>query len=71
MLQNEVLEATNVAAAQLAKDYRVRVILNAAPARPLGPDLAANVVVTAGGLGLAVAERGNAPYAEAAHLSNR
>ena len=27
----------------------------------------ANVVVTAGGLGLAVAERGNTPYAEAAH----
>jgi ribokinase len=105
VLQNEVLEATNVAAAQLAKDYRVRVILNAAPARPLGPDLSANVdllvvnaveaemicgvavtslpaateaaallskqvanvIVTAGGLGLAVAERGNTPYAEAAH----
>ena len=105
VLQNEVLEATNVAAAQLAKDYRIRVILNAAPARPLGPDLSANVdllvvnaveaemicgvavtslpaateaaallseqvanvVVTAGGLGLAVAERGNTPYAEAAH----
>jgi ribokinase len=84
---------------------RVAVILNAAPARPLGPDLSAhvdvlvvnaveaemicgvavtslpaateaavllseqvaNVVVTAGGLGLAVAERGNTPYAEAAH----
>ena len=27
----------------------------------------ANVVVTAGGLGLAAAERGNTPYAEAAH----
>jgi len=27
----------------------------------------ANVVVTAGGLGLAVTERGNTPYAEAAH----
>jgi ribokinase len=105
VLQNEVLEATNVAAAQLAKDYRIRVILNAAPARPLQPDLSANVdvlvvnaveaemicgvavtslpaateaaallseqvanvVVTAGGLGLAVAERGNTPYAEAAH----
>jgi ribokinase len=105
VLQNEVLEATNVAAAQLAKDYRMRVILNAAPARPLEPDLAANidvlvvnaveaemicgvavtslptatkaaallseqvanVVVTAGGLGLAVAERGNTPYAEVAH----
>jgi ribokinase len=105
VLQNEVLEATNVAAAQLAKDYRIRVILNAAPARRLRPDLAANVdllvvnaveaemmcgvavtslpaateaaallskevanvVVTAGGLGLAVAERGNTPYGEAAH----
>jgi ribokinase len=105
VLQNEVLEATNVAAARLAKDYRIRVILNAAPARPLEPDLAANidllvvnaveaemicgvavtslatateaaallseqvanVVVTAGGLGLAMVERGNTPYAEAAH----
>jgi ribokinase len=108
VLQNEVLEATNVAAAQLAKDYRIRVILNAAPARPLEADLAANidvlvvnaveaemicgvavnslqtatkaaallseqvanVVVTAGGLGLAVAERGKSPYAEAAHPVN-
>jgi ribokinase len=108
VLQNEVLEATNVAAAQLAKDYRMRVILNAAPARPLEADLAANidvlvvnaveaemicgvavtslptatkaaallseqvahVVVTAGGMGLAVAERGKSPYAEAAHPVN-
>jgi ribokinase len=105
VLQNEVLESTNVAAAQLAKDDHIRVILNAAPARPLGSELSAhvdvlvvnaveaemicgvevtslpaatkaavllseqvaNVVVTAGGLGLAVAERGNSPYAEAAH----
>ena len=105
VLQNEVLETINVAAAQLAKSYRVRVIVNAAPARPLEPDLSANVdllvvnaveaemmcgvpvtslpaateaaallskqvanvVVTAGGLGLAVAERGNTPYAEIAH----
>jgi ribokinase len=89
----------------LAKDDRIRVILNAAPARPLGPDLSArvdllvvnaveaemicgvavtslsaaaeaaallseqvaHVVVTAGGLGLALAERGKTPYAEAAH----
>ena len=36
VLQNEVLESINVAAAQLAKDNRIRVILNAAPARPLG-----------------------------------
>ena len=105
VLQNEILESTNVAAAKLAKDNRIRVILNAAPARPLGPELSAhvdilvvnaveaemicgvavtslsaateaavllseqvaNVVVTAGGLGLAVAERGNTPYAEPAH----
>src|ERR1700730_5586185 len=105
VLPTEVFEATNVAAARLAKDYRIRVILNAAPARPLGPDLSANidllvvnaveaemicgiavtslpaateaaallseqvanVVVTAGGLGLAVAEHGNTPYAQAAH----
>ena len=43
VLQNEVLEATNVAAAQSAKNNGIRVILNAAPARPLGPDLSANV----------------------------
>jgi ribokinase len=105
VLQNEVLEAINVAAAESARGYGVRVILNAAPARPLGPDLTANVdllvvnaveaemicgvavtslpaateaaallskqvanvVVTAGGLGLAVAERGNTPRAEVAH----
>jgi ribokinase len=105
VLQNEIPEATNVAAAEFAKRHHVRVILNAAPARPLDPKLAANVdvlvvnaveaemicgvavtslraateaatllskqvanvVVTAGGLGLAVAERGNPPHAEAAH----
>jgi hypothetical protein len=43
VMQNEVLDATNVAAAQSAKDHGIRVILNAAPARPLGPDLSANV----------------------------
>src|SRR5260370_11484229 len=43
VLQNEVPEAANVAAAKLAKGYGVRVILNAAPARPLRPDLAANI----------------------------
>jgi ribokinase len=43
VLQNEVLEAANVAAAKLAKSYGVRVVLNAAPARPLAPDLAANI----------------------------
>src|SRR3984893_4204415 len=42
VLQNEVLEATNVAAAQLAKDYRIRVIVNAAPARTLETELSAN-----------------------------
>ena len=105
VLQNEVPEAANVAAAQLAKRHHVRVILNAAPARPLGTGLAgnldllvvnaieaemicgvavtnlpaaaeaavllskqvANVVVTAGGLGLALIEGKNTPYAEAAH----
>src|SRR3979490_1792054 len=45
VLQNEVLESINVAAAQLAKDDRIRVILNAAPARPLKPELAAHVDV--------------------------
>ena len=105
VLQNEVPEAANVAAAKLARGYGVRVVFNAAPARPLGPDLAANidllvvnaveaemicgvaigslraatdaaailsnqfaaVVVTAGGLGLAVGLAGKNPYAEAAH----
>jgi ribokinase len=105
VLQNEVPETINVAAAKLAKGYGVRVVLNAAPALPLGPDLASNVdllvvnaveaemicgvvvaslrgateaaailshqvatvVVTAGGLGLAMAIRGETPYAEPAH----
>src|ERR1700722_14726490 len=43
VLQNEILESINVAAAQLAKDDRIPVILNAAPARPLKPELAAHV----------------------------
>jgi hypothetical protein len=43
VLQNEVPEATNIAAAKLAKGYRIHVVFNAAPARPLGPDLAANI----------------------------
>jgi len=105
VLQNEVPDVTNLAAAKLAKDHGVRVILNAAPARPLGPDMAANVdllivnaveaemmcgvavtslstatraaailsdqvpavIVTAGGLGLALAVRSEPPYTEAAH----
>lgn len=104
VLQNEVPEIINLAAAKLAKRYGVRVVLNAAPARPLVPDLAANidllvvnaveaemicgievaslrgataaavalsnrvpaVIVTAGGLGVAMAERGKTPYSEAA-----
>src|SRR5258708_9611938 len=45
VLQNEVPEAANVAAAKLAKGYGVRVILNAAPAQPPPPDLAANIVL--------------------------
>src|ERR1700674_3469693 len=45
VLQNEVLESINVAAAQLAKDDRIRVILNAAPARQLKPELATHVDV--------------------------
>ncbi|MBV9873635.1 MAG: ribokinase [Verrucomicrobia bacterium] len=105
VLQNEVPEVTNLAAAILAKDHGVRVILNAAPARPLGSDMAAKVdllivnaveaemmggvavtslstasraaavlsdqvpavIVTAGGLGLALAVRGEPPYTEGAH----
>lgn len=105
VLQNEIPEATNVAAVERAKHDQTHVILNAAPAKPLVPALAANVdllvvnaveaemicgvavtslraateaaallsrqvanvVVTAGGLGLAVAERGKTPYAEGAH----
>lgn len=108
LLQNEVPDVTNLAAAKLAKNHGVWVILNAAPARPLEDELAANVdllivnaveaemicgvsvtslsaaanaaaalsdrvsavVVTAGGLGLALAVRGEASYAEAAHRVN-
>ncbi|MBV8176819.1 MAG: ribokinase [Verrucomicrobia bacterium] len=43
VLQNEVPELANAAAAKLAREYGVRVIMNAAPARPLGPDLVANI----------------------------
>jgi ribokinase len=95
----------NLFAAQFAKAHGVRVVLNAAPARPLDPKLlenvdilvvnaieaemmcgvavaslaaaaeaaarlsgqVANVIVTAGGMGLAVAERGKPPSVEAAH----
>ncbi len=109
VLQNEIPEPTNVAAAASAKRQRVPVILNAAPARPLDPKLAAKVDllvvnaveaemlcgiavtslraateaaarlskqvatagVTAGGLGLALAERGEEPVVEAAHQAGR
>jgi ribokinase len=105
VLQNEILDATNLFAAEFAKAQSVRVVLNAAPARPLDPNLArnidvlvvnaieaemmcgvavaslpaaaeaairlsshvTNVIVTAGGMGLAVAERGQSPQAYAAH----
>lgn len=105
VLQNEILDATNLFAAEFAKAYNARVILNAAPARPLDPKLAAkvdilvvnaveaemmcgvavgslpaaaeaagrlssqvtNVIVTAGGMGLAVSERGRLPQVYAAH----
>jgi ribokinase len=105
LLQNEVPDVTNLAAATVAKAQGVPVILNAAPARPLGRELAANidllivnaleaemicgvavttlaaatkaaailseqipaVIVTAGGLGLALAVRDEPSYAAAAH----
>jgi ribokinase len=105
VLQNEVPDATNVLAAEAAKRHGARVVLNAAPARPLDLLLAANVdllvvnaieaemmcgvvvrsldaaaeaaaqlshqvnnvVVTAGGLGLALAEAGRSPQLDAAH----
>lgn len=41
--QNEVPEAVNLAAAQIARVRGICVVLNAAPARPLGPDFAALV----------------------------
>jgi ribokinase len=106
VLQNEIPDATNLFAAELAKAHGVRVVLNAAPARPLDPKLArnvdilvvnaveaemicgiavaslaaaaeaaarlssqvTNVIVTAGGLGLAIAERGQPPQVHAAHV---
>jgi ribokinase len=105
VLQNEVPEVTNLAAAILAKHHGVRVILNAAPTRPLPPEMAAKidllivnaveaemmsgvavtslstatraaatlsdqfpaVIVTAGGMGLALAVRNEPPYTEPAH----
>lgn len=104
VLQNEIPEALNIAAARAARARGLRVVLNAAPARDLSADLAATidilvvnageaealsglpvrdldsarqaaaslaerfraVVVTAGGDGVAVAER-EARFSEAAH----
>ena len=45
ILQNEVPDAVNVAAARAAKAVGARVCLNAAPARPLSPELAGLVDV--------------------------
>lgn len=43
LLQQEVPEGVNIAAARLAKKHGVQVILNPAPIRPISPDLAENV----------------------------
>jgi ribokinase len=40
LLQNEVPEAVNIAAARLAKRHGVTVVLNPAPARPISEELA-------------------------------
>lgn len=45
VLQNEVPEALNIAAARIARDRGLPVILNAAPARPLSPDLLAATTI--------------------------
>lgn len=45
LLQNEVAESLNLAAAQIARGLGIPVILNAAPARALGPDFVALVDV--------------------------
>lgn len=45
LLQNEVSELLNFAAARIARTRGIPVILNAAPARALGPDLAALIDV--------------------------
>jgi ribokinase len=108
VLQNEIPDATNVLGAEAAKRHGARVVLNAAPTRPLDPLLAQNVdvlvvnaveaemmcgvvveslpaaaeaaaqlsgqansvIVTAGGLGLALAEEGRPPQVDAAHRVN-
>jgi ribokinase len=108
VLQNEILDAMNLFAAQFARAHGVRVVLNAAPARPLAPKMletvdilvvnaveaemmcgvavaspaaaaeaatrlssqATNVIVTAGGMGLAVAECRQPSQLQAAHAVN-
>ena len=45
LLQNEVPEPLNLAAAHIARAHGIPVILNAAPARALGPDFAALIDV--------------------------
>jgi ribokinase len=105
VLQNEIPDAANLFAAEVANHHGVRVILNAAPTRPLDPQLATNVnilvvnaveaemmcgiavaslaaageaaaqlsrqvknvIVTAGGMGLAFVERGQLPQVQGAH----
>jgi ribokinase len=105
VLQNEIPDTTNLIAAEIAQHHGVRVVLNAAPSRPLDPHLAAcleflvvnaieaemmcrvpvfnlpsageaaeklsrqvaNVIVTAGGMGLAIAKRGQEQRSYPAH----
>lgn len=45
LLQNEVSESVNIAAAKIAKAWGVTVMLNPAPSRPISPELAALVDV--------------------------
>jgi ribokinase len=108
VLQNEIPEATNIIAAAVANADGARVVLNAAPSRPLNPKLAtnvdilvvnaveaemmcgvtvtslaaaaeaaarlssqvSNVIVTAGGMGFAIAESRNHPQIHAAYAVN-
>jgi ribokinase len=57
----------NAVEAEMICGVAVTSLPTATKAATLLSERVANVVVTAGGLGLAVAERGNTPYAEAAH----
>jgi ribokinase len=70
VLQNEVPEAVNLAAAQVAKARGTRIVLNAAPARPLDEELRAlvdmlvvNRVEAEALTGVAVADRATAKKA--------